>query len=134
MLAVDLALTRDETMALLNLLGHSGETATEIEVVELVKALYRTLFAFEHEPATGTLSLHVEGTALYHIHRVFSPQAFGAGGRGFQGKLADAFVRLDRLEDIPEIEAEEPVPEPEQRGFTEEETRELLHRLEKDNG
>ncbi len=141
MLAVDLALTRDETVVLLNLLGHSGEAATEIEVVNLVKALYRTLYVFEHEPATGLLSISMEADTLYHVHRVFSPQAFGTGGRAFQAKLSDAFVRLDRLEDIPEIEAIEPdgtdldLP----RGFNEEETRELLHLLEgkeveKDNG
>jgi hypothetical protein len=105
MALVTIALTADETEKLLQLIGHDGAVADQIDLVNLVKALYRTLVAFQDGGAPDELGIQVSAEQLLLVHRQFTPPAFGTGGREFQAKLARAFVEIERLEDIPDIEA-----------------------------
>jgi hypothetical protein len=102
---VTIHLTVDETDKLLQLLGHDSAVLEQVDLVTLVKALYRTLIAFDGTSPSATLTFQVSGDQLLIIHRYFTTAAFGPGGREFQQKLAEAFVAVERLEDIPEIEA-----------------------------
>jgi hypothetical protein len=105
MALITIEVSVDETEKLLQLLGHDGATFDQIDLVNLVKSLYRTVVAFEGADTSQCLGLQISTDQLLLIHRYFTPQAFGNGGREFQAKLARAFVELERREDIPDIEA-----------------------------
>ncbi len=109
MAMVTIEVSRDETDKLLQLLGHDSAVQEQVDLVNLVRALYRTLVAFDLKCASEELGIQVSGDQLLLIHKQFTTAAFGMGGREFQLKLANAFVENDRLEVIPEIEAEETV-------------------------
>ena len=108
--SVRVILSADEVEKLLTLCGHDGNTAEEIDCVNLVKSLYRARAAFECSSSPGALPVELTDSQLYLVHRSFTPQAFGQGGREFQLKLALAFVELERAQDVPGIAHVETVP------------------------
>lgn len=116
-------LSSDEVERLLDLIGHDAATADEWEMVSLVRSLYRQRHAFADAHPPATLFLELSRRQLDLLHRYFTPAAFGPGGREFRLKLSRAFVEMERLEDIPEIE-EEPTVELDET-FGEEERRRL---------
>lgn len=106
MALVPLDITVEETEKLLQLIGHDPSVAEQVDVVNLVKALYRTLTAFDCKCPPASLDISLNLDQLLAIHRQFTPAAFGVGGREFHAKLGRAFVAYERLEMIPEIETE----------------------------
>lgn len=99
MLTVAINVTQVEAAKLLELIGHD-EHALDYDVVQLVRALYRTLHGFAGDKA---LPLELPEIGLTVLHRYVTAQAFGQGGREFLAKLAEAYVEIERLEDLPDV-------------------------------
>ena len=116
---VTIEVSRDETDKLLQLLGHDSAVQEQVDLINLVRSLYRTLVAFDGKSMPDELGIQSSGDQLLLIHKQFTTAAFGVGGREFQLKLANAFVELERLEDIPEIEADQPIEGCQDFGTTE---------------
>lgn len=108
-ITVRLTVTSEEVEKLLDLLGHDNATAEDWDLVSLIRSLYRHRLAFADRNPPSSLDLEASQKQLDLIHRYFTPAAFGQGGREFRLKLAQAYVAIERFEDIPDIEEAAPL-------------------------
>lgn len=99
--SISIQVTQIETMSLLDLIGHDGDTFDDLDIHKIVKSLYRTYAAFS--PGVNAIDIELTDRQLYLVHRYFTPTSFGAGGKEFRNKIARAFVELERLQDMPEL-------------------------------
>lgn len=106
-LETPLLITREETSKLLTLLGKDNSTADLPLMVDLVRSLYRILAASHNSNNKEELPIMMSIEKLLMMHRYFSPQSFGEGGRAFQEKIANALVCIERMEVMPELDIAE---------------------------
>jgi len=92
-------ITLTECNKLLDLLGHDDmDEDTAAPVVDLVRLLY-THFRALLDKSLLTSPLTVNRRQLFTLHKHFTPQTFGEGGREFRVKLAQAFTDLVLMEE-----------------------------------
>ena len=89
-LKVPLPISQVEMDKLLDLVGHDGACS------ELVVRMYLCLMAYSNDKEE--LPLEVSKEDILSIHKVFTPTAFGQGGREFRLKLGSCIVEIERME------------------------------------
>ena len=130
---VALSVSLPDVCALLDMLGHDFATFDNSIVHRLVmEKLYPT---FHNLGKQEVVDIEVNEDELYMIHRYFTPREFGEGGRNFQCKIARAATELNEVDTLPEWVSKLKIADEEldAQGFTEQETRDLLYILERDD-